>query len=164
MLLYMVVDFLDKHPEFSIVTTPMIHFDEQGDFKIGIGGGEPSLYDFAKHSPLCHAPCMVRHEAYTAVNGYGVGEWLMRQEDYHLWIKMYKKGYRGYTLKEPLYKMRDSREALARRNWKSRRNEAYIKFVACREFKLPLYYYLYCLKPIILYFTPKFIYKWLHKK
>ena len=25
------VDFLDKHPEFAIVSTPMIFFDEQGD-------------------------------------------------------------------------------------------------------------------------------------
>lgn len=156
------VEFLDTHPEYAIVSVPMIHFDEDGDFRVGHDSGEPTLTDFAKFSPFCHAPCMVRREAYEAVGGYSVGEYLMRQEDYHLWIKMYKHGYRGYSIPEPLYKMRDDRNALARRNWRSRRNEAYVKYLACREFHLPIWCYLYCLKPIILYFTPAGIYRWLH--
>lgn len=156
------VEFLDSHPEYAIVSAPMIHFDESGDFRVGRGKGEPSLKDFAKYSPFCHAPCMVRREAYEAVGGYSVGEYLIRQEDYHLWIKMYKRGYRGFMLSEPLYKMRDDRNALARRNWRSRRNETYVKYLACREFNLPIGCYLYCLKPIILYCMPAGIYRWLH--
>ena len=157
------VHFLDTHPEYAIVTTPMIHFDEDGDFRYGHGGREPVLTDFAKHSPFCHAPCMVRKEAYDAVGGYSVGDWLLRQEDYHLWIKMVKKGFRGYTLEEPLYKMRDDRNAFRRRNWLSRRNEAYVKYLACKELHLPFYYYLYCFKPIILYLMPSFLYQKLHR-
>ncbi len=128
--------FLDEHPEYAIVSTPMIYFDEVGDFRTGKGGKEPSFNDFAKSSPICHAPCMVRREAYIAVNGYVVGDKYLRQEDYHLWIQMYKKGFKGYMLDEPLYKMRDDRNARRRRNWISRRNEAYAKYVACRTFSL----------------------------
>ncbi len=157
------VKFLDEHPEYAIVSAPMIHFDESGDFRTGKGGYTPALKDFAKSSPICHAPCMVRREAYFAVNGYCVGPQYIRQDDYHLWIQMYKKGFRGYMLSEPLYKMRDDRNARLRRNWISRRNEAYAKYVACRDLHLPFYYYLYCFKPIILYFTPTCLYNWLHK-
>ena len=155
--------FLDEHQEYAIVSTPMIYFDESGDFRIGKGGYEPKLTDFPKSSPICHAPCMVRKEAYKAVNGYCVGNKFLRQEDYHLWIQMYKNGFRGYMLDEPLYKMRDDRNARKRRNWISRRNEAYAKYIACKTFSLAPQYYLYCLKPIILYFTPAFIYNLLHR-
>lgn len=157
------VAFLDAHPEYAIVSAPMIHFDEAGDFRWGRGGYEPSLKEFARQVPFCHAPCMVRKTAYDAVHGYSVGEYLLRQEDYHLWIQMYQHGFRGYMLAEHLYKMRDDRNAIARRNWVSRRNEAYAKWTACRVFHLPFYCYLFCLKPLILYFTPRSIYKWLHK-
>lgn len=157
------VNFLDEHPEYAIVSSPMIHFDENGDFMVGRAGGEPELSDFAKYSPFCHAPCMIRKRAYDSVNGYVVGEKTLRQEDYHLWIQMYQRGFRGYMLSEALYKMRDDRNALKRRNWLSRRNEAYAKFVACRTFSLAPWYYLYCLKPIILFCLPSIVYNWLHK-
>lgn len=157
------VAFLDSHPQYAIVTTPMIYFDEAGVFRRGHGGLEPTLTDFAKFSPFCHAPCMVRREAFDAVNGYSVSPSLLRQEDYELWIKMYKKGFRGYTLEEPLYKMRDDRNALRRRNWMSRRNEAYVKLLACRELNLPFYCYIYCLKPILVYLMPDWLYHRLHR-
>lgn len=158
------VEFLDTHPEYAIVSVPMYHFDENGIFRTGKGNGEPKPTDYAKHVPFCHAPCMVRAEAYKAVEGYTVSEKLLRQEDYHLWLKMYVNGFRGYMLDEPLYSMRDDRNALSRRNWKSRRNEAYVKYLACKMLGLPLKYYAYCLKPIILYMIPKRIYKLLHNR
>ena len=114
--------FLDEHPEYSIVTTPMKHFDENGIYREGKGGFEPKITDFPKSSPFCHAPCMVRKEAYDAVEGYTVADKLLREEDYHLWIKMYVAGFRGYTLEEPLYMMRDDRNAARRRSFKVRKN------------------------------------------
>lgn len=132
--------FLDKHQEYAIVSTQMMHFDAEGIFRVGNGKGEPDVKSYPKSVPFCHAPCMVRTEAYKAVGGYTVDERLLRQEDYHLWIKMYKHGYRGYTLDEPLYMMRDDRNAVRRRNFMSRRNEAYVKHLACKMLNLPFYY------------------------
>lgn len=157
------VAFLDSHPEYAIVTTPMNHFDENGIFRTSHASGEPAATVYAKHVPFFHAPCMIRTEAYKTVGGYTVSEKLIRQEDYELWIKMYKAGYRGYIIDEPLYNMRDDQNAYKRRNWISRRNEAYVKYLACREMKLPLYCYLYTLKPIILYLLPNWLYNYLHR-
>ena len=156
--------FLDEHPEYAIVSTTMHHFDEQGIFRTGRALGEPKPTDYPKGVPFNHAPCMIRTEAYKAVGGYSVSDKLLRQEDYHLWLKMWEKGFRGYMLDEPLYNMRDDRNAYARRNWVSRRNEAYVKYLACKMLHLPLPYYVYCLKPIILYLLPRPIYKLLHNK
>lgn len=158
------IRFLDEHPEYSIVSTPMHHFDENGIFRTGVAKGEPKVTDYAKGVPFNHAPCMIRTVAYKAVGGYSVSEKLLRQEDYHLWLKMYQQGFRGYMLDEPLYSMRDDRKAYARRNWVSRRNEAYVKFLACRMLNLPVYNYIYCLKPIILYLLPSKLYSLLHKR
>lgn len=157
------VAFLDSHPEYAIVSTQMHHFDQKGIFRTGYGGGEPKPKEYPKSVPFNHAPCMIRTEAYKKVGGYTVSEKLIRQEDYELWIKMYKNGYRGYTIDEPLYSMRDDRNAIKRRNWLSRRNESYVKYLACRELKLPLYCYLYTLKPIILYLLPNWLYNYLHR-
>lgn len=155
--------FLDIHPEYAIVSCPMYYFDEQGVFGQGEGNGEPSLFSFVKGTPFCHAPCMVRREAYEAVGGYSVDKKLLRVEDYHLWIKMYAAGYRGYMLSDPLYSMRDDRNAVIRRSFRSRINEAYVKHLAIRNLHLPLYSYIFCLKPIVLGLLPPSLYTWLHK-
>lgn len=157
------VAFLDSHPEYAIVTTPMNHFDENGIFRTSHASGEPHPTTYAKHVPFLHAPCMIRTEAYKKVGGYTVSKKLIRQEDYELWIKLYKAGYRGYIINEPLYNMRDDQNAYKRRNWISRRNEAYVKYLACREMKLPLHCYIYILKPIILYLLPNWLYNYLHR-
>lgn len=109
------LSFLKSHPEYAIVSTPMIYFDAEGDFMTGKGGNEPTKENFRYGSPFCHAPCMVRTEAFKAVNGYTTGKKTYRMEDYYLWYKMYKQGFKGYNLEEPLYKMRDDRNAKRRR-------------------------------------------------
>lgn len=157
------IRFLDEHPEFAIVTTPMKYFDDKGIFRIGTGGTEPKLTDFPKSTPFCHAPCMIKTQAYKAVGGYSVDPKLLRVEDYNLWIKMYQAGYKGYTLENPLYMMRDDRNAANRRNFKSRCNEAYVKHLACTMLNLPFYYHIYCLRPLILGIMPKCMYRILRK-
>lgn len=89
-----------------------------------------------KGTPFCHAACMVRKEAYEKVKGYSISDRLLRVEDYHLWIKMYAKGFKGMNLQEPLYSMRDDRNAQGRRKFKYRLNEAYVKKVAIKELGL----------------------------
>lgn len=157
------IKFLDEYPEYAIVTTPMKHFDEKGVYREGRGGFEPKLTDFPKFSPFCHAPCMVRTEAYLAVDGYTVDDKLLREEDYHLWIKMYMKGFRGYTLEEPLYMMRDDRNAARRRNFKARKNEAYVKHLAVKMLGLPCYYNVYCVMPLIKGIMPNWLFYLLYK-
>lgn len=109
------VEFLDNHPEYAFVSTPMIYFDEDGDFMTGKANGEPTRESFRYGSPFCHAPCMVRAEAYNAVGGYTDTERTLRMEDYYLWYKMYKAGFKGFNILTPLYKMRDDRNAKRRR-------------------------------------------------
>ncbi|MBM6713026.1 glycosyltransferase family 2 protein [Phocaeicola coprocola] len=157
------IEFLDSHPEYAIVSGPMHYFDEHGIFKKGKGKGEIKKLDFIAGSPFCHAPCMVRREAYEKVKGYTVDSKLLRVEDYHLWFKMYAAGFKGYMLENPIYEMRDTREAISRRTFKSRLNEAYVKHIGYKMIGLPWWYQSYCIIPIIKGLLPRWLYKWLHQ-
>ena len=128
--------FLDHHPEYAIVSTPMIYFDENGEFGRGTGGFEPGIKSLETGSPFCHATCMVRKEAYDSVGGYTESDRLLRYEDYDLWAKMFAKGYRGYVLKECFYSMRDDRNAFSRRGLKVRLHGVYAHYLAHRSLGL----------------------------
>ena len=158
------ISFLDEHPEYAVVSVPMIYFDEKGDFRTGSGNGEVKAKDFINGNPCCHAPCMARTDVFKAVGGYSVGERLLRLEDYHLWFKIFAAGYKLYMLNEPLYKMRDDRNAVARRNWMNRRNEAYVKHIGYNMIGLPWWVQIFSIVPILKYFTPTFIYNYFHYK
>ena len=154
----------EEEPGLAIVSTDMAHFDESGTWGRLSRPTYPQPKDFLSESPFCHAPCMVRREAYEAVGGYSVSDKLLRVEDYHLWIKMYAAGYKGKNIHEPLYQMRDDRNAYGRRKFRYRLNEAYVKALAVKTFRLPITGYIYALRPIIVGLLPGWLYDRLHKK
>lgn len=157
------IKFLDEHPEYAVVSAPMVYFDENGDFRWGKGKGEINKKDFVHGTPICHAPCMVRRKVLEEVGGYSVDDRLLRVEDYHLWFKIFAAGHKLYMLDECLYKMRDDRDAVIRRTWRNRLNEAYVKHIGFRMIGLPFWYQIYTIVPIMKFFVPKGIYNYLHK-
>lgn len=158
------VEFLNKNNKYAIVSSKMILFDENGNWGISRSKEFPEKVDLIYGTPFCHATCMVRKEAYDRVHGYSVNKKLLRVEDYHLWYKMYKYGYVGYNLQEPLYKMRDDKDAYCRRKFKYRVNEMRVKLLIYRDFNLPKKYFIYICKPIIVGLLPSFLYKFMHRK
>lgn len=158
------IEFLDTHPEFAIVSCPMIHFDEKGDFRKGSGGGVIYKKSFLHGSPICHAPSMTRTSALKSVGGYSVDKRLLRVEDYNLWFRMYAAGFKAFHLKEPLYKMRDDRNAKARRNWRARRNEMYAMSTGFKMLDMPWYTQFYALRPLLAHLAPSWLYNWYHKQ
>lgn len=163
------LDFLEKHLEYAIVSTPMIYFDEAGDWGRSYAIEKPTKKDFIKHTPVfCHAPCMIRKEAYLDVGGYTEDTRMLRFEDVNLWYKLYAKGYYGYNLQEPLYKMRDNLEAARRRSLKSRMNGVYTTYVGLQLFDSPWYMYIYVVVDFLQHFVkgivPEKIYLLLHRK
>ena len=158
------IKFLDEHPEYAIVSCPMIYFDEHGDYRQGKGRGEIIAEHFVHGTPISHAPCMFRTMAVKTVGCYSVSDKLLRVEDYHLWFKLFANGYKLFSLDECLYKMRDDRNAVARRNWITRRNEAYVKHIGYKMIGLPWYKQIYVLEPIVKYITPVYLYNFFHYK
>lgn len=157
------VEILDKYPEYSFVSSGMTMFDENGDWGEVTPIEKPGKFDFIKGSPFCHAPSMMRKEALIRIGGYIDTNKTLRVEDYDLWFRMYSKGFRGYNIREALYEVRDDRDAISRRKFKYRINEAYVRFNGYRMLKLPLKSYMYALKPILVGLLPIMLYKYYRK-
>lgn len=162
------IEYLEAHKDVAIVSTPMIFFDQDGDWGISTEIADPQKKDFIRHSPVhCHAPCMIRKEAFLDVNGYTVDKRMLRFEDVNLWYKLYAKGYKGHNLPEPLYKMRDDQNAYHRRSLKSRMNGVYVTYKGFQMFHFPWYLYSYVLIDFLKHFIkgiiPPKLYIHIHK-
>ena len=158
------VKFLDEHPEYGVVSTPGTYFDENGVFRINKGQGEVKPKDFIRNSPVGHAECMARTAVFKKVGGCTVDDRLLRVEDYHLWFKIFAAGYKLYQMSESLYLVRSSSASISRRNWKSRKNEVYVKHIGYKMIGLPWYYQIFTLEPIIKYLLPRSLYVYLHRR
>lgn len=150
------ITFLDNHPEYALVSTPMIHFDEKGNWGIGRATEKPTRLDFRFSTPFAHAATMMRTRVIKEVGGYTDEHFTVRTEDYFLWYKIYKKGYKGYNLQEPLYKMRDDVKALNRRTMQNWYNESRIKFMVLTDLQIP-YAFFFATFPLIKSLIPKFL-------
>lgn len=158
------VVFLERHPEYAIVSTELEIFDDEGvwgqtDFK-----QEPQPGDLVKITPFSHSACMIRKSVFDEVKGYSDDRKLIRVEDKHLWHKIYKAGYKGYNIKQVLYSYRDDRNGYSKRKLKYRFNSFYVSHLNIKTFHLPFYYYWYAVKPILTGLLPYWLYKLLHRK
>ena len=161
--------FLNDHPEYAIVSCHMTMFDDSGTWGLVTTKEMPQTRDFPTTVPMfVHAACMIRREAFLDVDGYTEDKRLLRVEDYHLWYKFYARGYRGYNLQEPLYHMRDDRNATHRRNSQARKNGIYATFVGFKMVKLPAWMYVYAVKNALVetvkILMPDAVYEFFHKK
>lgn len=157
------VQVLEEHPQIAVVSTNMTYFDEQGTWGKGNPTPFPTKQDFMHGTPFCHAPCMIRHAIMEEIGGYTDDPKFLRVEDYDLWVKLYAAGYRGMNLIEPLYHMRDDRNAAMRRKFRYRINEARVICKAVRLLELPAWNYARALRPILVGILPMWLYQKLHK-
>ena len=102
------------------------------------------------------------------MEGYTVDPKLLRVEDCHLWFKIYGRGYVGANISEPLYKMRDDRNATNRRTFKARMNGIYVMWIGFHLLQMPWYKYWYVLRGAVLELVkciiPLSVYEFLHKR
>lgn len=152
------IHFLDSHPEYAVVSCPMIYFDETGNWGKGKAVEMPTTEIFKYSAPHTHAPCMIRTRVIKEVKGYTDTPKTVRVEDYYLWYKIYKAGYRGYNLQEPLYKMRDDKNAVARRTFQNRWNGSVVKYEVLKSLNISNSLF-YSLADVLKAFIPNFIMK-----
>lgn len=163
------VEFLEKNPQFALVGTEMSLYDENGEWGKCSVIKNPEIKHFCKYAPFfCHASVMIRRDVFLSVEGYTVKKQLLRVEDCHLWYKIYAKGYKGANLTEPLYNMRDDRNAFSRRTFSARMHGIYVTWVGFKMVKMPWYKYFYAIKTTLGEFIkailPMWIYKILHRR
>ena len=157
------LSYLTAHPDLTIVSTDMECFDRDGVWGLRAYPTIPEPKDLVHGVPFCHAACMMRRDALTDTGGYSEAEEYARVEDYELWVRMFARGYRGGNIHEPLYQMRDDRNAASRRKWKYRINEARVRLLAVKTLHLPFWMSIYAVYPLIMGLIPRRLATALHR-
>ena len=152
--LFSQVAFLDSNENFDLVSSPMIFFDESGEWGKTTAPEFPTVEQVVCGSPICHAPVMIRKTALDSVSGYTEDRNKLRVEDVDLWIKLYANGSRCYNIQEPLYRMRNDKNASTRRRYKYRINSTRVRLQGCKKLRLGLKCYIKSFSPMLAGLVP----------
>ena len=158
------IALLESDPSYQITSSPMILFDENGEWGRTHLREFPTAANVVGGTAICHAPVMLRKECMDAVGGYTVSKRTMRVEDVDLWIKLYAKGYRCRNILQPLYRMRNDQNAFSRRKYIYRINSTYVRLRGCRMLHLGPRSYLKAFRPMLIGLVPARLRKYLRKK
>lgn len=151
------IHFLQSQGKYQIVSSSMFFFDDDGVWGRNYVVEKPTKEQVVTGSPICHAPVMMKKECMDKVNGYTVDKRMLRVEDVNLWIKLYAEGYRCYNFQEPLYRMRNDKNAYTRRKYKYRINSTFVRLKGCKQFGLSPVCYIKSFKPMVIGLIPSFV-------
>ncbi|MEI6578085.1 MAG: glycosyltransferase family 2 protein [Eubacteriales bacterium] len=151
------VDFLENNKEYAVVGCLMRIMDGNGIGRIRVISQEPDITWLPKNNPCFHATIIMKTCVYKEIGGYSVSPKTERAEDFDLFWRLYEKGYSAFNLQEPLYIMREPKNAYNRRKFKYSLNVSRLVFIGCRKMHLPAKHYIYILKPLISGILPRII-------
>lgn len=157
------IAYLREHRECQLVGTYMKEFDGQNYGRVVETKINPTKFDLPKGAPFAHATILIRTEAMKQLDGYCISKHTMRTEDVDLWYRFFSKGFVGANIPEPLYYVRMDAVAYKRRKLKYMIHAAYIIWYGCDLVKLPKYYKIYCIKPILSWLFPRELKVYLRK-
>lgn len=152
------VKFLNSHNQYAIVGTGCYRVNETGQMIKSIPMENIEKKDLIWGGHFIHASCLFRKEALLAVGGYTDNENTRRDQDYHLLMKLYGKGYKIYNIQECLYYCLSTDATYLRQiDFKKVKGLMWIRFDGYKRNNMPLWAYLYVFKPLIACLIPKFI-------
>lgn len=158
------VKFLDSNPQYEVVGGGVVLFNEKGNEKLLLNPEAPTVKDLIKTVPFFHPTIMMRKSAYDSIGGYTVSERTKRGQDYDMWFRFYRAGFRGYNLQEPVLKYHDDEQDYKKKSSLSVAiGLAKTRWYGYRLNKMPIYSYFYVLKPILSAIVPAKIGYFLHK-
>ncbi|EOU1942545.1 glycosyltransferase [Clostridium perfringens] len=159
------LNFLMENNEYDIVGTSMISFNENGDIGIrGVNKEVPDKFELLKSVPFCHATILAKKEVFKELEGYRVTKYTTRCEDLDLWFRFFEKGFKGYNLREALYKVRDDSSSYKRRTFRNYLNIFVVSCLGYKRLNMPISKYIFLIKPLITPFIPDKLIKYYHKK
>lgn len=157
------VKFLNENPQFAVVGSNMMIFDENGDKYIRKYEKNPTKWGLITNVPFAHPTIMMRAEVYRELGGYRVGDDTVRAEDLDLWFRFFSRGYNGYNLDIVLYRYHESIEDYNKRSLNSALQTTKVFLKGYKLIGVPLYLYIFAFKPIVAAIFPKKIMYFYHR-
>ena len=161
-------DFLESHPEIDWCGCNAVLFDDQGEWEHTTRPEFPEQNDFLRFSPYIHPTVMYRASLFKgdgeAGARYAEIREALRCEDYEIFSRLYYMGFKGCNIQQELFRYRVDIYTYHKRTFRLCIDEAKIRY---RSFKrmgclLPAGW-LFCMRPIVSWFLPKGLVKWIKK-
>ncbi len=140
------VKYLDEHVNIQVVGTGMQRFSEDGLGATVFAPDKPNKYTMRNEVPFFHATIMMRKSTYDDLGGYLVSKYTQRSQDWELWFRFFAKGFVGENIHEALYKVREDKNAVKRRSFKSRCQTIKSTIIGYKMLDYPWFWYI---KPIL---------------
>ena len=149
--------FLEKNPEYALVGSSIIKFDENGEFGLYCYPEMPRKRDFLWNSPFAHPSIMIRREVLEHLGGYWDKKRTQRCEDYDLWMRLYAAGYKGYNIQDPVFEYYEGRNSYRKRKFQYRVAEMKTRLYGYKRVGLLPIGLVYAFKPLLVGIIPRFI-------
>ena len=149
---------LKENPEYSFVSCSEALFDNdvKSPYKIVHHTHFPRKKNFLRGMCFCHAATLFRRECLDHIRGYPTFKWLLRDEDYLMFMKLYGCGFSGFNIDDCLYFYRVDKSAIRRRSFKVRLRECKVRAVGFKYLKLLFIGLVFTLIPIFAFFIQPF--------
>lgn len=143
------VAYLQNHPDIQLVSTWMRTFGEEGLGRIIKYKENPNKVDLHKGPCFAHATMMTYTAVYQKLGGYTVSKRTVRTQDYDLWFRFFAAGFKGASIQEDLYFVREDANAFMRRKPKLYLWSIVTRAKGFKMVKMPIKYYPYILSPLV---------------
>lgn len=156
--------FLEQQTKYSFCGCNVNYFDDNGIWGKSDLKKEVTKEMVFKANQFIHPTIFIRKDALLDVGKYTVEKYTYRTEDYDLWCKLYNNDYIGTNMERIFLNYREDNESLKKRKFKYRLDAYKLRILWRKQMKLPFYYSIYALKPIIAGLIPQFIILRRHKQ
>lgn len=152
------IDYLENNSEYAWVGCNAKLIDDEGIWGQRNMPERPDEKDYLRFSPYIHPTVVYRRELFENHGGYIATKETLRCEDYEIFMRLRRLGYRGYNLQECLLQYREDRASYKKRKWKYRVNETKLRFRNFKQMKLLFPFgWAYALRPMIGFFVPNLL-------
>lgn len=158
------INFLRENPEFELVSTNSNCFDENGIWGKRVFDEVITKESFLYSSPIQHGAILTYRKCFDLSGMYSEEKYAERNEDYDLFMRMFSKGIKMYTLQEKLYFYRVDDVCFSKRKYKYRITEAKVRAKGYKLLGLYPKGIIYVIKPLIVGLIPINILKRIKKK
>ena len=157
--------FLNTHPQFQWVGSNAELFDERGVWGYQKMPEMPEKEDFLFNSPYIHPSVMFRRQVLIKNGGYSVDRQYRFSEDYELFMRLHRKGNRGYNLQEPLLQYFEDYTSHKKRTYKRRIHEMRLRYRGFKDLEiLHKGTFHYVLKPLLIGAVPAPVHHYIRRR
>lgn len=125
--------FLCRHPQYAWAGSNAELRDEKGVWGLLTMPMAPSRRDFLFNSPYIHPSVMFRRDVLLRCGGYQTGPAFSGCEDYELFMRLHRQGFRGYNLQQPLLQYFEDYQSHKRRTYTRRIREMKVRYHGFRS-------------------------------